>query len=156
MLATHQSKEMRIHFEIEINAPPEKVWATLTSPQAMSEWFSKRLIFELQEGGEFRMEVSIPGDGDFTFFGEVLTVNPPRELAFTWTQQEQGKDPWPVSTLVSFRLQPAAAGTLVSLTHTGFEALDAAIARPEYEGHIEGWTRAETLQELKHVVEQSG
>lgn len=153
MLATHQAEEMRIHFQIEINAPPEKVWTTLTSPEAMSQWLSKHLVLEVKEGGEFRMDVNIPDEGEYTFFGEVVRVDPPRELAFTWTEHEKGKNPWPASTLVSFKLHPSASGTLVSLAHTGFEALDAAIARQEYEGHIVGWERAQTLQELKKVVE---
>lgn len=153
MLANHLSEKLQIRFEIEINASPEKVWSVLASKAGMNEWLSKRLIFEFREGGRFQMEVSIPEDGDFTFFGEVVKVDPPHELAFTWIQQEKGKKPWPVSTLVSFKLRPSTAGTLVTLTHSGFEALGGQLARSEYEGHIVGWERAETLADLKRVVE---
>ena len=83
----------------------------------------------------------------------MVKIEPPKELAFTWIEQEKGKDPWPVSTLVSFKLQPTANGTLVTLTHIGFEALGGELARSEYEGHIVGWTRAETLADLKRAVE---
>ncbi|MEX1071943.1 MAG: SRPBCC domain-containing protein [Anaerolineales bacterium] len=155
MLATHIAEKLQIQFEIEINAPPEKVWTKLASIEGMNEWLSKRLVFEFRQGGEFRMEVSIPGDGDFTFFGEVVKIEPLKELAFTWIEQEKGKDPWPVSTLVSFKLKPSTNGTLVSMTHTGFEALEGELARSEYEGHIVGWERAETLKELKTAVEAS-
>jgi uncharacterized protein YndB with AHSA1/START domain len=153
MLATHIAEKLQIQFEIEINAPPEKVWGNLASLEGMNEWFSKKLVFEFHQGGRFQMEVSIPGDGDFTFYGEVIKIDPPHELAFTWTEHEKGKTPWPIATLVSFKLRPKGNSTVVSLTHTGFEKLEGELARTEYEGHIEGWERAETLKELKAAVE---
>jgi uncharacterized protein YndB with AHSA1/START domain len=153
MLASHLAEKLQIHFEVEINAPPEKVWAKLASLEGMNEWLSKHLIFEFRRGGRFQMETSIPGDGDFTFFGEVVTIEPNKELAFTWTEHEKDKDPWPVSTLVSFKLKPTRNGTLVTMTHTGFEKLKGDLARTEYEGHIVGWERSEVLQELKAAVE---
>lgn len=155
MLAKHRTKEMQVRFEVDIQASAEEVWAKLASREGMSQWFSERLIFEFVEGGEFRMEVSVPEEGDFTFFGEVQKIDPLRELAFTWTEHEKGKEPWPVSTLVSFKLQPIDEGTRVTLTHSGFEKLDAAIAQKEFEGHIEGWERSQTLSGLKEVVEAS-
>ncbi len=156
MLANHVVEKLQIHFEIEIQASPEKVWSVLASKEGMNEWFSKKLIFEFRPGGRFHMDVSIPDDGDFTFFGEVVKIDPPRELSFTWIEQEKGKDPWPVSTLVSFKLRPTASGTLVSLTHTGFGALGGDLAHTEYEGHIVGWDRSNTLAELKRAVEAAG
>lgn len=154
MLASHLTEKLEIHFEIEINAPPSKVWTKLATLEGMNEWLSKKLIFEFREGGRFQMEVSM--EGDFTFFGEVVKIDPQKELAFTWTEHEKGKDPWPVSTLVSFKLKPTQSGTLVSLTHTGFEALQGELARDEYEGHIVGWERADALMDLKTVVEAAG
>ncbi len=153
MIPSHISEKLQIHFEIEIFAPPAKVWAKLASQEGMNEWFSKRLIFEPRLGGKFRMEVRDPEDGEFVFFGEVVKLEPERELAFTWIEHEKDKQPWPVSTLVSFKLQPTARGTLVSLTHSGFEALEAALAKREYEGHITGWERSAVLQGLKSAVE---
>jgi uncharacterized protein YndB with AHSA1/START domain len=155
MLAMHQTTEMKIQFEITIQASPEKVWNTLASIEGMRQWFSKNLVFDFVEGGEFRMEVKQKDDGEFTFFGEVGKIDPLKELAFTWTEHEKGKDPWPISTLVRFRLEPAGEGTKVSLTHTGFEELDSAIAQSEFEGHIEGWQRSDALSSLKEVVESS-
>lgn len=153
MLATHVEKELKVQFEIEINASPEKVWAKLASKEGMAEWFSKSLTFEFKEGGAFRMDVTL--DGEYTFFGEVVKIDPPHELAFTWTQQEKGGEPWPVSTLVSFKLKQSANGTHVTLTHTGFEALGKA-AKDEYQGHIVGWEQSAALVDLKAEVEKAG
>jgi uncharacterized protein YndB with AHSA1/START domain len=156
MLPLHVSEKLEIRFEIEIDAPPEKVWSKLATPEGMNEWFSKKLVFEPRLGGAFRMEVREPGGGEFTFFGTVVTIEPGRELAFTWTEHEKGREPWPVSTLVSFKLQPVAGGTRVTLTHTGFDALEVGLARREYEGHILGWERSAALADLKAAVEAGG
>jgi uncharacterized protein YndB with AHSA1/START domain len=155
MLANHVADELKVYFEIEINAPPEKVWAKLASSEGMAEWFSKRLEFEFHEGGKFKMDVNYGEEGEFTFFGKVVKIDPLRELAFTWTEHKKGDEPWPVSTLVSFKLYPSAAGTRVTLTHTGFEALGE-VAKEEYEGHIVGWERSAALQDLKAAVEKAG
>lgn len=155
MLEAHVTQDFKVHFEIEINASPDQVWAKLATPEGMAEWFSKNLVFEFHEGGTFNMKVKYPEDREFIFFGKVVKIDPPHELAFTWTQHEKGRDPWPVSTLVSFKLQPSANGTVVSLTHTGFEALGEEAAA-EYEGHIVGWKESATLQDLKAAVENAG
>lgn len=156
MLASHIAQELKIHFEIEINAPPEKVWAKLASHEGMAEWFSKNLEIDFHEGGVFKMHVNMGDQGEFIFFGNVVKVDPLRELAFTWSEHEKGKEAWTVSTLVSFKLKPSPNGTLVSLTHTGFEALEGQLAKDEYEGHIVGWERSAALEELKAAVEKAG
>jgi uncharacterized protein YndB with AHSA1/START domain len=155
MLESHAANELRIHFEIEINAPPEKVWAKLATLEGMNEWFSRSLVFEPRKGGRFQMEVKMPDSSEFTFFGEVTKIEPNKELTFTWIQHEKGQTPWPVSTTVSFKLWPSDNGTTVTLTHSGFEALDSAIAQNEYEGHIVGWQQSNVLADLKTAVENA-
>ena len=155
MLASHVAEELQIRFEIEIDAPPEKVWEKLATIEGMNQWLSKKLIFEFQDGGRFHMDVSVPDDGDFESFGEAVKIDPPKELPFTWTEHEKGKTPWPVSTFVTLKLTPTKTGTHVTLTHSGFEALKGDLARSEYEGHIVGWERSEPLQGLKEVVESA-
>ena len=153
MLATHEEEKLKIQFEIEIDAPPAKVWAKMASLEGMNQWLSRNLIFEHEVGGRFQMQGEEPGGGPYRFTGEVVKITPEKELAFTW-KSELGEDgEWPNSTLVTFRLEPTDTGTRVTLTHTGFEALGAALGKSAYEGHVQGWTRAETLQTLKDAVE---
>ena len=154
MLANHQKESLQIAFEVEINATPEQVWAQLASLEGMQKWFSKNLTFEIRIGGQFRMEVNVE-DKQWLFFGSVQNIIPNKELAFTWIQQEIGQKPWPVETLVTFKLMESEKGTTVSLIHSGFVALDTAIAKQEYEDHIEGWQRSSTLIELKSIVEEA-
>ena len=154
MLANHIKETLKIEFDIEINATPEQVWAQLATLEGMQKWFSKNLTFEMEIGGQFRMEVN-EADKQWGFFGKVQKIVPNHELSFSWIQQEIGQKPWPVETLVTFKLAKIENGTKVSLIHSGFEALDQTIARDEYKDHIEGWQRSDTLTELKSVVEES-
>ncbi|MDA1330310.1 MAG: SRPBCC domain-containing protein [Chloroflexi bacterium] len=151
MLAIHETEELKIQFEIEIAAAPAKVWAKLATLEGMNEWFARTLIFEHRVGGAFQMEGEVPEEGPYRFSGKVVKIVPEEELTFTWTS-ELG-DKWPTHTLVSFRLEPSGGGTRVTLTHSGFKTLGAELANEEYEGHIEGWAQAKTLESLKEAVE---
>ncbi len=142
---------LQIALEIDIAAPPEKVWAILGTTAGMQRWLGAK-EFVPEVGGAFRLEAKTP-EGEFTFLGQVQVCEPRRELAFTWTQHEKGKDPWPVSTLVTIRLAETENGTRVILLHSSFEKLPQAIARAEYEGHITRWERSRALIELKQLVE---
>ncbi|MEX1247703.1 MAG: SRPBCC domain-containing protein [Anaerolineales bacterium] len=156
MLAAHVADKKEIRFEIEINATPAKVWAKLATLEGMNEWLSRKLIFEHRIGGRFQMEGNQPGEGPYRFAGEVVKLVPEKELAFTWKSELGEAAEWPVHTLVTFHLEPAGAGTRVTLTHTGFEALGAALGKSAYEGHVQGWTMSEALKELKKTVEAAG
>jgi uncharacterized protein YndB with AHSA1/START domain len=153
MLPNHKPEEFIVHFEIEINAPPCKVWAQMSSVEGMNKWLARTLVFEHKIGGQFSMQGRTP-QGKFSFAGEVVRLDPEKEIAFTWTDNV---DPWPATanTLVSIKLHPIPTGTRVSLTHSGFESL-AEYAKLQYEGHIVGWEAAETLLELKNAVEAAG
>jgi uncharacterized protein YndB with AHSA1/START domain len=155
MQASHVAEELKIYFEIEINAPPEKVWEKMASVEAINEWLAKNLVFEHKVGGRFHMEGNQPGDGPYKFTGEVVKVIPEKELAFTWKSELSEEGTWPVSTLVRFLLEPTASGTRVTLIHTGFEALGDAMAKAAFDGHVQGWTMSETLIGLKEAVEKA-
>lgn len=151
MTQPEQTKPLIVKLEIEILASPEKVWDVFSTQEGMQRWLGMR-GYEPKIGGSYRMHVT--HDGVFDFYGEVVTYNPPRELAFTWTEHEQGKDPWPIHTLVTILLTPTKNGTQVSLIHSGFDKLPPEISAGEHEGHIEGWKRSRALDELKEMVEE--
>jgi uncharacterized protein YndB with AHSA1/START domain len=144
-------KALNIRLEIEIEAPPEKVWQVFSRRQGMQDWLGMQ-GYEPNVGGRYIMHVNAPA-GKTDFFGEVTIYDPPRRLAFTWTQQEEGKEPWPLSTLVTLTLTPIPSGTKVLLEHSGFEALPEAIAEEEFSDHVAGWERSQALIELKEMVE---
>lgn len=139
-----------VRMSVEINAPIEKVWALVSTPEGVREWFTRQ-TFEPRPGG--RLEMHVNYGVATTITGKVTVFEPPHRLGFTWHEQEEGREPWPVDTLVTLALEEVGAGTRVTLEHSGFDALPSALAMQEFEGHVTGWQRANALEELKAAVE---
>ncbi len=68
--------------EIEIDAPPESVWAVLSDFAAYSEWnpFIRRIGGELREGARLEVRIEPPGARATTFKPTVRAVETNREL----------------------------------------------------------------------------
>lgn len=130
-----------------IQAAPEKVWQVMTSAEGIRQWLGPSL-YEPRQGAPITFDVRHDGK-QYRMFGEVVTFDPPRELAFTWTEQEIGDEPWPVLTLT---LTPEGSGTRVRLVHSGFERLPANIAQAQVDSYVAGWA---VLVELKTLVENA-
>ena len=78
-----------LHTEIEIDAPPERVWQVLTDFAAYPEWnpfvTSVRGDGELKEGARLEIVVRVPDGPTMTFKPRVLKVEPARELRWLGT-----------------------------------------------------------------------
>jgi uncharacterized protein YndB with AHSA1/START domain len=144
--------------DVEIAAPPEKVFRALTDPQQLIRWWGDDVCkasvweFDARVGGKWRFEASdttgklvINGVSDFKAGGEIVEFNPPRVLAYTWIANWH--DDKSRRTLVRWELTPKGKGTLVKVTHTGLA--DEAVARKDYSG---GWPGVVEL--LKKFVEK--
>jgi uncharacterized protein YndB with AHSA1/START domain len=83
--------------EVEIDAPPDRVFRALTDPAQLIRWWSddicKTSLWEMdaRKGGKWRFEASDPsgkivvnGVTDFKAYGELTEFDPPRLLAYTW------------------------------------------------------------------------
>jgi uncharacterized protein YndB with AHSA1/START domain len=78
-----------VRLERDLADPPEVVWSALTERERLRDWFPCDVIVE---GGEWRVGAAItfpfpPEVIDMTLTGEVLAVDKPRELAFTWGEE---------------------------------------------------------------------
>ena len=132
--------------EIEVQAPPERVFAALCDPKQLMQWFSgnedcKSKLWEMEarRGGKWRMESGGPdsklvvnGVRHFKVGGEITEYDPPRALAYTWIANWHDN---PVATtMVRWELTPTANGTRVKVTHSGLATEN--VARKDYIG---GW-----------------
>jgi hypothetical protein len=68
--------------EIEIDAPPERVWAVVTDFAAYPEWnpFITRISGELRVGARLEVRIEPPGGRAMTFKPTVRAVEANREL----------------------------------------------------------------------------
>lgn len=97
--------------------PPEVVWVAITDPRALAEWLMPN-DFKPVVGHRFEFRVdSGPGFSGITRC-EVIEVDPPRRLAFTWVimPKKPGRTPHTPTTVV-FTLEPDGAGTRLIFEH---------------------------------------
>lgn len=143
-------EEMAVRLQTFIAVPPDRVWHFLGTVEGFQAWLGPK-EYEPRLHGKILFVVS-EGEDMYRMTGEVTRFDPPRELAFTWREQKEGGAPWPVPTLVTIRLVPADEGTVVQLTHSGFERLPEAIAAREYAGYVRGWERRPAMARLQELV----
>ncbi len=124
--------------EIHIAAPPERVFQALVDPAQVPCWWGQTGIYRCQQfaadlrvGGKWR-SAGVTGDGSpFEVTGEILAVDPPRLLAYTWISSWTGT----VKTEVRWELAPERQGTRVRLRHGGFGG------RQDLARNYRGWPR---------------
>jgi uncharacterized protein YndB with AHSA1/START domain len=148
-----------IVFEIQIAAPPERVFQALTDPKQLMRWWGqegecKASLWEMdaRPGGRWRFQATDPsgkvvvnGVSDFKAGGEILEFDPPRVLAYTWIANWHAQPTR--ATVVRWELAPSQGGTLAKVTHSGLAR--EAVARKDYSG---GWPGV--LEWLKKHMER--
>lgn len=110
--------------EREFAHPPEKLWRALTTPHLMAEWLMES-AFAPVVGTRFQFRADWG-----TVDCEVRVVEPERRLAYTW-------DAYSLKSVVTFTLEPTAAGTRLRMEQTGFRPNQT----PFLEGARTGWPR---------------
>jgi uncharacterized protein YndB with AHSA1/START domain len=141
--------------EIHVAAPAERVFQALTDPQQLMSWWNSEAcrteFFEMdtRPGGQWRFEnrktkANANGVSQCVCQGEVLEVDPPRVLAYTWISSWH--DDKSRKTIVRWELTPTNDGTHVKVIHSGLA--EEAAARKGYSG---GWPGVVEL--LKKFVE---
>jgi uncharacterized protein YndB with AHSA1/START domain len=75
-----------LRFERRLAHPVDAVWRAITLPGELAKWFPSSVEGDLQVGGE--LSFTFPMDGVPPMAGEVLELDAPRRLAFTWGEDE--------------------------------------------------------------------
>jgi uncharacterized protein YndB with AHSA1/START domain len=143
--------------EIQIAAPPARVFNALTDAGELRHWFGspecpvKSWKMDARVGGRYsyateKGSLVVNGVSEFECHGEILECDPPRVLAYTWIGNWHD-DPQS-RTVVRWELTPKGSGTHVKVTHSGLASLP--VARADYAG---GWPGV--VEMLKKFVEES-
>ena len=130
----------RIERTVELAHPPATVWA-LTTAEGLAAWFGNEAAIDLRPGGQARMG----WDGGHRADMRVERMEEPAVFGFTWHIFGLPEDD-PRRTYVEFTLEPAGAGTRLTVTESGFAQLPDDLYRTEYDGNTDGW--AKELAEL--------
>ena len=124
--------------EREMPHPPQKIWRALTETSLLDEWLMKN-DFQPQVGRKFSFRTQPVGGWSGVVDCEVLAVEPPRRLAYTWVSMG-------VDHVVTWTLEPTQSGTLVRMEQSGFTADQ----KQAYGGAKYGWQNF--LNNLERVL----
>jgi uncharacterized protein YndB with AHSA1/START domain len=103
-----------ITFEFDLRHPPEKVWRALTDPSLLAEWLLPMVGPRLAAGSVFTLQAPPQPGWDGVVNCRVLDIELHRRLSYSWVVGE-------IDTVVTFSLEPTAAGTRLSLLQSGFK-----------------------------------
>ncbi len=144
--------------EIDIAAPPQRVFQALTDEAQLMRWFSgdascpvKFWKFDPRKGGKYHYhtgeaEHAVNGVTEFDCQGEILDFDPPRLLAYTWVGNWH--DDKSLKTIVRYDLTATPTGTHIKVTHSGLATEE--VCRNDY---ANGWPGV--LSNLKTFLEKS-
>lgn len=136
----------RIEKRTLLRAPRSRVWRALTDAAEFSEWFGAKLEGSFAVGKTIQGKM---GDGcakskevETTLELTVERMDPETHFSYRWHPYavdpvvDYSKEP---TTLVEFRLEEVAQGTLLTVVESGFDALPAGRRAEAFPKHTEGW-----------------
>jgi uncharacterized protein YndB with AHSA1/START domain len=146
----------RIEKRIELKAPVSRVWRALTDYREFGEWFGVKLEGPFVAGQVSRGQITYPGYEHLKLEAVVQKMEPERLFSFTWhpcaidPKMDYSKE---TPTVVEFKLEKTATGTLLSVTESGFDTIPASRRAEAFRLNDGGWTEQMTNIE-KHVAQR--
>jgi uncharacterized protein YndB with AHSA1/START domain len=143
----------RIEKTMELKAPVSRVWRALTDYREFGEWFGVKLRGPFVPGEVTVGSITHKGYEHVEWRAAVKEMRPESVFSFTW--HPYGIDPkidytLEEPTLVEFRLEPTAGGTLLTLTESGFDRIPEYRRAEAFRMDEKGWTQ-QMLNIEKHV-----
>jgi uncharacterized protein YndB with AHSA1/START domain len=133
----------RIERSVVINAPRERVWQAISNAEKFGTWFGASLAGQtFAPGQRVRGPITICGHEHVFFDVLVERIEPQSQFAFHWhpyavdpaidyTKEEP--------TLVTFTLQDAPEGTLLTVTESGFDKVPPQRRLEAFRMNSAGW-----------------
>jgi uncharacterized protein YndB with AHSA1/START domain len=129
---------------VDIAAPPERVFRSLTSAE-VTKWWGADAVYRMTEwtgdvrvGGQWQAR-GVGADGSaFGVGGEFVEIEAPTKVSYTWKSEGA---PGEVTT-VRYRLDAIEGGTRATLRHSGFQSAESCASHSEGWGRVLGWLQA--------------
>ncbi|MDQ0318679.1 uncharacterized protein YndB with AHSA1/START domain [Pararhizobium capsulatum DSM 1112] len=119
-----------------IKASPARVWAAITRPEQMLQWWGPdagptlKAEADVRPGGRFSILFRLLNGEEYNPTGVYQDVLPEQKLVFTWEWAGMPER----ESLVSFLLRPLDGGTELTLIHEGLPDEEAR------KSHEQGWS----------------
>lgn len=122
--------------EVLIEASPAVVFAVVSSPEHLREWWPDEAHVDPTPGAEGHLVF-----GDQLPKVTVVDAVPDRLFSFRWIYPEDEAAGAGNSLLVTFEIEPTATGSRLRMTETGWreKGWEAAVLEHEFRDHESGW-----------------
>ena len=145
----------RIEKRIEIKAPVSRVWRAVTDYREFGAWFLVKMEAPFVPGEIAYGNITHPGYEHVRMQILIKDMEPERLFSYQWVpyaidpnKDYSGETP----TLVEFRLEPTADGTLLVVTETGFDKVPAARRDEAFRMNDGGW--AQQVKNIERYVQE--
>jgi uncharacterized protein YndB with AHSA1/START domain len=139
----------RIEKRIELKAPVSRVWRALTDSREFGQWFGVKPQGPFVAGQITRGPITAPGFERLMWEVVVQKMEPERLFSFTWHPyaiDAQADYSAETPTLVEFRLEKSASGTLLVVTESGFNNIPSHRRLEAFRMNDGGWS-----QQMKNI-----
>jgi len=145
----------RVVKQIELKASVSRVWRALTDYREFGEWFRVKMDGPFVQGQVSRGHITYPGYEHLKWEAVVQKMESEKVFSFTW--HPYAIDPkmdysQETPTLVEFRLEKTANGTLLTVMESGFDKVPADRRALAFRMNDRGW--AEQMKNIEQHVAQ--
>jgi uncharacterized protein YndB with AHSA1/START domain len=143
----------RIEKNILLRAPQSRVWRALTDAGEFGSWFGVKLESGFAVGQHVAGNITNPGYEHVRMGVDVERMDAEHLFSFRWhpyaidPKIDYSKEP---TTLVEFRLEEAAEGTLLTVVESGFDRIPAERRAEAFRMNDNGW--AQQMERIKRHV----
>ena len=147
----------RIEKRIELKAPLSRVWRAITDSREFGAWFRVNIEGPFIAGRNAEGQITHPGYEHVRWKVLIQKIEPERLFSFTWhpyaidSQVDYSEE---TPTLVEFRLEKTAVGTLLVLTESGFDKVPAERRAEAFRMNDSGW--AAQMKNIESHVSRRG
>lgn len=143
-----------LQIQRQFAAVPSDLYRYFTEAEHLARWFGpkgvvcKDVRVDATAGGHYSLQMINPDGSEIGLVGQFQQLDPPRLIQMTWRWLREDEAEPGEETIVTIRLSPVGAGTLLRLTHERFAEV------AERDRHDDGW--GSTLDCLDELIEKEG
>lgn len=135
----------RIEQTVHLRAPIARVWRALADAKEFGAWFRVKIDGAFAPGARVKGKITYPGYEHLTMEMQIERMDPERLFSFRWhpyavdPKVDYAAEP---TTLVEFRLSPAADGTDgtdLTVVESGFDRIPVERRSEAFRMNANGW-----------------